>query len=71
MRLRNQISLSLATFALLMGAFMMVYFPVQQEAAALQSLEQEAVTSSAIIARSAEAALDFYSIDPEATEPCW
>ncbi len=65
MRLRNQISLSLATFALLMGAFMMVYFPVQQEAAALQSLEQEAVTSSAIIARSAEAALDFYSIDPE------
>lgn len=65
MRLRSQISLSLATFALLMGAFMMMYFPAQQKAAAMQSLEQGAVTSSAIIARSTEAALDFYSIDPE------
>jgi len=65
MRLRNQFSLSLGALALVMGIFMMVYFPAQQKAAALQSLEQRAVTSTAIIARASAAALDFYTIDPE------
>ena len=65
MRLQYQITLALGTIVLVMGSFMLLYFPAEREASAYRAMEIQAQTTSAIIARSAAAALDFYAISPD------